>query len=147
MPSAELKRTLQTLACAKYKILTKHPKGRDVNDTDAFSFNSAFSCPLAKIKIATIAAKVETDAERRETESKVDEARNTQCDVSSFPPPPPLPLLTFYSPSSTFLLLAGLRRPRHEEPQNFDPSRTRHRGDQATGAPLSAVAADDQAEY
>ncbi|GAA5912517.1 hypothetical protein JCM6882_004789, partial [Rhodosporidiobolus microsporus] len=80
MLTAELKRTLQTLACAKYKILTKHPKGRDVNDADAFSFNSAFTCPLAKIKIATIAAKVETDSERRETEIKVDEARNTQCD-------------------------------------------------------------------
>ncbi|GAA5852604.1 hypothetical protein JCM8547_002559 [Rhodosporidiobolus lusitaniae] len=81
MVAAELKRTLQTLACAKYKVLTKHPKGRDVNETDSFSFNASFTCPLAKIKIATIAAKVESDAERRETENKVDEARNTQCDA------------------------------------------------------------------
>ena len=27
---AELKRNLQSLACAKYKILNKSPKGRDV---------------------------------------------------------------------------------------------------------------------
>lgn len=82
MIAAELKRTLQTLACAKYKVLTKHPKGRDISESDHFSFNSSFTAPLAKIRIQTIAAKVETDAERRETESKVDEARNTQCDVS-----------------------------------------------------------------
>ncbi|BGP14809.1 hypothetical protein JCM10213v2_002764 [Rhodosporidiobolus nylandii] len=81
MVSAELKRVLQTLACAKYKVLTKHPKGREINDSDAFSFNAAFTSPLAKIKIATVAAKVETDQERRETEIKVDEARNTQCDA------------------------------------------------------------------
>ena len=81
MPAAELKRTLQTLACAKYKVLTKHPRGRDVAESDEFSFNLGFTAPLAKIKIQTVAAKVETDAERRETEGKVDEARNTQCDV------------------------------------------------------------------
>ncbi|GAA5835767.1 hypothetical protein JCM11251_007420 [Rhodosporidiobolus azoricus] len=81
MVTSDLKRTLQTLACAKYKVLTKHPKGRDIFETDHFSFNNAFTCPLAKIKIATVAAKVESDQERRETESKVEEARNTQCDA------------------------------------------------------------------
>ncbi|GJN87607.1 hypothetical protein Rhopal_000562-T1 [Rhodotorula paludigena] len=81
MVASELKRTLQTLACAKYKVLTKHPRGRDVAETDQFSFNHLFTAPLAKIRIQTIAAKVETDAERKETELKVDEARNTQCDV------------------------------------------------------------------
>ncbi|BGP38828.1 hypothetical protein JCM10449v2_002766 [Rhodotorula kratochvilovae] len=81
MPSADLKRTLQTLACAKYKVLTKHPRGRDVAESDEFSFNAAFTAPLAKIRIQTVAAKVETEAERRETENKVDEARNTQCDA------------------------------------------------------------------
>ncbi|GAA6055941.1 hypothetical protein JCM3770_005606 [Rhodotorula araucariae] len=81
MPAADLKRTLQTLACAKYKVLTKHPRGRDVADSDEFSFNAAFTAPLAKIRIQTVAAKVETDAERKETENKVDEARNTQCDA------------------------------------------------------------------
>ncbi|GAA5944285.1 hypothetical protein JCM3775_003311 [Rhodotorula graminis] len=81
MPSSELKRTLQTLACAKFKVLTKHPRGRDVAESDEFSFNTSFTAPLAKIRIQTVAAKVETDAERRETEGKVDEARNTQCDA------------------------------------------------------------------
>ncbi len=82
MAPAELKRTLQTFACAKYKVLTKHPKGRDVDETDSFSFNSAFTCPMAKIKIQTVAVRVETSDERKETEDKVDEARNTQCDAA-----------------------------------------------------------------
>lgn len=82
MATAELKRTLQSLACAKYKVLTKVPKGRDVDDTDSFLFNSSFTAPLAKIKIQTVASKVETADERRETEEKVEEMRNTQCDVS-----------------------------------------------------------------
>lgn len=82
MASGELKRTLQTLACAKYKVLTKTPKGRDVDETDFFSFNDAFTSPLAKIKIMTIASRVESNDERRETDEKIDEMRNTQCDVS-----------------------------------------------------------------
>lgn len=36
----ELKRTLQSLACGKVRVLVKHPKGRDVNESDSFSFNS-----------------------------------------------------------------------------------------------------------
>ena len=83
MASSELKRTLQTLACAKYKVLTKNPKGRDVDDTDQFSFNDSFTSPLAKIKIMTIASRVESTDERRETDEKIDEMRNTQCDVSA----------------------------------------------------------------
>lgn len=61
--------------------LDQAPARRDVAESDEFSFNLGFTAPLAKIKIQTVAAKVETDAERRETEGKVDEARNTQCDV------------------------------------------------------------------
>ncbi|PWN27242.1 Cullin-domain-containing protein [Jaminaea rosea] len=75
MPENDLKRTLQSLACAKYKILLKEPKGRDVGEGDRFTFNEGFSCPLARIKIATIAAGLESDAERRETVEKIEEER------------------------------------------------------------------------
>jgi cullin 3 len=81
MAKAELCRTLQTLACAKYKLLTKIPKGREVDETDSFTYNTAFSCPLAKIKIQTVANKVETSEESKETEDKVDKGRDTLCDV------------------------------------------------------------------
>ncbi|KAK4051822.1 hypothetical protein OIV83_002527 [Microbotryomycetes sp. JL201] len=77
----ELKRTLQSLACGKFKILTKHPKGRDVDNTDSFSFNSGFVSNMQKIKIQTIANKVETPEERRETEEKLEAERGTLCDA------------------------------------------------------------------
>lgn len=54
-----------------------------MNDDDSFSFNHGFTANLAKIKIQTIANKVETPEERKETEAKVEAARSTLCDVSS----------------------------------------------------------------
>jgi len=83
MIASELKRTLQSLACAKWKVLSKFPKSRDVNETDSFSFNFSFTAPINKIKIQTIINKLESAEERQETDSKVDEGRKTQCDVSS----------------------------------------------------------------
>jgi cullin 3 len=83
----ELQRNLQSLACAKFKILKKHPPGRDVNPDDSFSFNTDFSSPLQKIKISTVAARVETGEERKETQDRVEEERRYQTDVriSFFP--------------------------------------------------------------
>ena len=71
----ELKRHLQSLACAKFKVLKKHPAGRDVNPSDSFSFNADFSAPLQKIKISTIASRVENTEERKETRDRIDEER------------------------------------------------------------------------
>lgn len=81
MPDADLQRTLQSLACAKYKVLRKEPKGRDVHETDTFVFNADFTCPLARVKIAQVAAKVETPQERKATNAKVDEDRKNQIEV------------------------------------------------------------------
>lgn len=66
----ELKRTLQSLACAKYHVLTKTPKGRDVSNTDTFAFNSGFSDPKYCIKINQIQLK-KTKAENKETHERV----------------------------------------------------------------------------
>lgn len=38
----ELKVTLQSLACAKQRVLRKEPKGRDVAEDDVFYFDSSF---------------------------------------------------------------------------------------------------------
>lgn len=81
IPEAELKRQLQSLACAKFKVLKKHPPGRDVNAGDSFSFNADFSAPLQKIKINTIASRVENTEERKETKDRVDEERKHQTEV------------------------------------------------------------------
>jgi len=54
----ELRRTLQSLACGKKRVLTKVPLGKDVNDDDVFVFNDEFTDPLVKFHINSIQAKV-----------------------------------------------------------------------------------------
>ncbi|KAJ5782392.1 hypothetical protein N7457_004166 [Penicillium paradoxum] len=66
----ELKRTLQSLACAKYRVLTKEPKGKDVNTTDKFSYNTSFSDKQLRIKINQIQLK-ETKEETKTTHERV----------------------------------------------------------------------------
>lgn len=80
----ELKRHLQSLACAKFKILKKHPPGREISDDDSFSFNYDFSSPMSKIKIATVSSKIESKEERKETRDRIDEERKHQIDVSAY---------------------------------------------------------------
>ncbi|KAJ2684862.1 hypothetical protein IWW39_004663, partial [Coemansia spiralis] len=53
----ELIRTLQSLACGKFRVLTKEPKGRDVEVTDVFRFNAAFKSSYARVKIGQILLK------------------------------------------------------------------------------------------
>jgi cullin 3 len=79
----ELKRHLQSLACAKFKILLKEPKSREVADTDRFTFNAGFQSNLARIKIMTVAAaKVENMEERKDTMEKVEETRKHQTEAA-----------------------------------------------------------------
>ncbi|TFK40341.1 Cullin [Crucibulum laeve] len=77
----ELKRHLQSLSCAKFKVLKKHPPSRDVDTDDAFSFNQDFSAPMQKIKISTISSKVESNEERKETRDRIDEERRHQMEA------------------------------------------------------------------
>ncbi|CUA73402.1 Cullin-3 [Rhizoctonia solani] len=81
LPDAELQRQLQSLACAKYKVLRKLPASRNVSTTDTFAFNYEFTAPLQRIKIQTIASKAESTEERRETEEKVEEERKLQTEA------------------------------------------------------------------
>ncbi len=53
----ELRRTLQSLACGKARVLIKSPKGREVEDGDLFSFNADFVNKLFRIKINQIQMK------------------------------------------------------------------------------------------
>ena len=54
---SELRRTLQSLACGKARVLTKIPKGRDVLDDDRFAYNCDFKNKLFRIKINQIQLK------------------------------------------------------------------------------------------
>lgn len=53
----ELRRTLQSLACGKARVLQKNPRGRDVADNDRFVFNAEFTNKLFRIKINQIQMK------------------------------------------------------------------------------------------
>jgi len=77
----ELRRTLQTLACAKDRILIKEPKGRDVEDGDVFKFNAAFTSRLHRIRINTIQLK-ETEDEQKKINETVLQDRQYQIDAA-----------------------------------------------------------------
>ncbi|GAA5840529.1 hypothetical protein JCM9279_007355 [Rhodotorula babjevae] len=70
LESKELARTLQSLACGKVRVLTKQPKGRDVNPGDRFAFNSEFKSDHVRIKINQIQQK-ETVEENKSTTERV----------------------------------------------------------------------------
>lgn len=70
LTGGDLERTLQSLACGKVRVLAKHPKGRDVNPTDTFSFNKGFTHPMVRVKINQIQLK-ETAEENQETHRRV----------------------------------------------------------------------------
>lgn len=54
---SELRRTLQSLACGKARVLIKSPKGKEVDDGDKFIFNGDFKHKLFRIKINQIQMK------------------------------------------------------------------------------------------
>ncbi|CAN9231653.1 hypothetical protein CUC08_Gglean001562 [Alternaria sp. MG1] len=81
LPTAELNRTLQSLACAKVRPLTKHPKGREINETDTFTLNASFTDPKYRIKVNTVQLK-ETAAENKETHERVAADRNYETQAA-----------------------------------------------------------------
>ena len=77
----ELKRTLQSLACAKYRVLTKSPKGKEVNASDTFTINANFSDAKYRIKINQVQAK-ETKEENVKVHNDVVADRNYECQAA-----------------------------------------------------------------
>ena len=77
----ELQRTLQSLACARYRVLSKNPKGKDVNPSDVFTVNLNFSHPKYRIKINQIQAK-ETKQENQQTHERVAADRNYETQAA-----------------------------------------------------------------
>ncbi|ESO98807.1 hypothetical protein LOTGIDRAFT_187016 [Lottia gigantea] len=78
-----LKRTLQSLACGKptLRVLSKKPKGRDIEDGDKFYFNEEFKHPLFRIRINQVQMK-ETPEENTSTTEKVFHDRQYQVDAA-----------------------------------------------------------------
>ncbi|KAL1282926.1 hypothetical protein QQF64_001729 [Cirrhinus molitorella] len=77
----ELKRTLQSLACGKARVLNKIPRGKDVEDADRFNFNADFRHKLFRIKINQIQMK-ETVEEQVSTTERVFQDRQYQIDAA-----------------------------------------------------------------
>eukprot|EP01138_Halocafeteria_seosinensis_P006041 gb/GECG01006175.1/.p1 GENE.gb/GECG01006175.1/~~gb/GECG01006175.1/.p1 ORF type:complete len:910 (+),score=149.26 gb/GECG01006175.1/:1-2730(+) len=81
MEDAELRRTLQSLACGRVKVLTKESKGKDVQEDDVFAFNKEFKAKLIRLKINTVQVK-ETKEEQKETNERVYREREHMIDAA-----------------------------------------------------------------
>lgn len=77
----ELKRTLQSLACGKVRVIHKEPKGKEILDDDKFSYNAGFKHHLYKVKINQVQLK-ETQEEQSMTEERVFQDRQYQIDAA-----------------------------------------------------------------
>jgi cullin-4 len=77
----DLKRTLQSLACAKLRPLRKHPQGRDIKKTDVFSLNRTFEHPNSRVKINQVQLK-ETKEENKETHERLQVDRELEIQAA-----------------------------------------------------------------
>ncbi|XP_070538317.1 cullin-4A-like [Ptychodera flava] len=77
----ELRRTVQSLACGKARVISKIPKGKDVSDGDIFTFSDDFKHKLFRIKINQIQMK-ETPEEQSNTQERVFQDRQYQIDAA-----------------------------------------------------------------
>lgn len=77
----ELKRTLQSLACGKARVLHKAPKGKEVDGSELFTFADDFKHKLYRIKINQVQMK-ETPEEQESTTERVFTDRICQVDAA-----------------------------------------------------------------
>ncbi|XP_054712277.1 cullin-4A-like [Uloborus diversus] len=77
----ELRRTLQSLACGKARVLQKSPRSKDVEDDDKFIYNAEFKNKYYRIKINQIQMK-ETQEEQSITQERVFQDRQYQIDAA-----------------------------------------------------------------
>jgi len=95
IPEKDLKRAIQSLAMGKasQRVLTRQSSGvgngaggavvvRDIESDDLFRVNDSFTSRLYRVKIQTVSAKGESEPERQETRSKVDEDRKHEIEAA-----------------------------------------------------------------
>ncbi|TMW93419.1 hypothetical protein EJD97_011726 [Solanum chilense] len=83
IPSSDLKRCLQSLACVKGKnVLRKEPMSKDIGEDDAFFVNDKFTSKFYKVKIGTVVAQKESEPEKQETRQRVEEDRKPQIEAA-----------------------------------------------------------------
>merc|ERR1712113_706484 len=77
----ELRRTLQSLACAKVRVLRKRPKSAAINDGDTFYFKRDFKHSYYRIKINTVQMR-EKPGESKATHARVFRDRQHTVDAA-----------------------------------------------------------------
>lgn len=77
----DLDRTLQSLACGRFRVVKKHPPGREVKSTDTFTYNKAFWDPKYRIKINQIQLK-ETKEENKNTHERIVQDRRFETQAA-----------------------------------------------------------------
>ncbi|KAI0215942.1 Cullin-3-A [Lamellibrachia satsuma] len=84
VPERDLMRAIQSLALGKMtqRVLTKEPKTKEIEPDHTFMVNDQFTSKLFRVKIQTVAAKGESEPERKETRSKVDEDRKHEIEAA-----------------------------------------------------------------
>ncbi|KAG9147355.1 hypothetical protein Leryth_021426 [Lithospermum erythrorhizon] len=83
IPSSDLKRCLQSLACVKGKnVLKKEPMSKDIGEDDTFLVNDKFTSKFYKVKIGTVVAQKESEPEKQETRQRVEEDRKPQIEAA-----------------------------------------------------------------
>lgn len=81
IPEKELVRHLQSLSLAKYRVLRKEPREKEVKADDKFYFNDDFASRSRRIKMQVIAATKENESERNQTRSRIDDDRRPVIDT------------------------------------------------------------------
>ncbi|KAJ6321787.1 hypothetical protein OIU77_011795 [Salix suchowensis] len=83
IPTADLKRCLQSMACVKGKnVLRKEPMSKDIGEEDTFFVNDKFTSKFYKVKIGTVVAQKESEPEKQETRQRVEEDRKPQIEAA-----------------------------------------------------------------
>ncbi|XP_063976501.1 cullin-3 [Diachasmimorpha longicaudata] len=84
IPERDLIRALQSLAMGKaaQRVLLKFPRSKEIEPSHYFTVNDSFTSKLHRVKIQTVAAKGESEPERKETRNKVDEDRKHEIEAA-----------------------------------------------------------------
>uniref|UniRef100_A0A915N656 Cullin family profile domain-containing protein n=1 Tax=Meloidogyne javanica TaxID=6303 RepID=A0A915N656_MELJA len=84
IPEKELKRCLQSLAMGKQsqRILCRKGGGKDIEANDEFSVNDGFTSKLTRIKVQMVSVRSETEPERKETRSRIDDDRKHEIEAA-----------------------------------------------------------------
>lgn len=69
LEEGELKRTLQSLALGKVRVLSKEPKTKDVETEDTFAYRRDFTAKLVRLKINAVQMKETVSQPARVTEA------------------------------------------------------------------------------